>query len=322
MSILQAAIVVLGVFLAVVCWLLYRSLVQHGHDLLRIRDLERQLAAPGSTKDPLPRVEELFQKLFHPVRVNDTYDLENIWSNVVYGDEYGVAQKRLEPGDVVVDVGANIGAFSYLCHVLGSRAIFCYEPGVRNFQALNSNLGHLPGTQLFQTAVWRSDDDGRRELFLSEGPNSGAHSVLVAGHTLDFTAQRVLNDSQEGYPITCVPLDAILERFGRVKILKLDCEGAEFPILLTSRRLDRVERVVAEVHEQGEEIVAALDSHCRLPGYTAYRREHLVARLESLGFHVTTYASDQHMYILDARRVESGSEAQAGQGVSSTGLRS
>jgi len=321
MSILQGAVLLLGGFLAVVCWLLYRRLLQHGRNLLRIRNLERQLVARSSTEEHSPRSVQLFQQLFHPFRVSDRYDYDNIVVNVVHLDEYRIAQDRFNPGDVIVDVGANIGAFSYLCHILGSRAIFCYEPGERNFQLLKCNLGSLPGIHLFQAAVWRSDCDGQQELILSEGPHSGAHSVLAAGHILDFPAQRLLDPSAPGYPTTCVSLDAILERFGRVKLLKLDCEGSEFPILLTSRRLDRVERIVGEVHEQEEAFMAVLDRYSRVPGYAAYRLENLVARLESFGFRVSTRPGDLHMYVFDARRGESGSGAQARQGISSTGLR-
>jgi hypothetical protein len=102
-------------------------------------------------------------------------------------------------------------------------------------------------------------------------------------------------------------LDAILERFSRVKLLKIDCEGSEFPILLTSRRLDHVERVVGEIHEQEEGIMKVLDPHTRVPGYAAYRVENLVARLESFGFAVTTRLNArQHIYLFDARRETPG----------------
>jgi hypothetical protein len=116
----------------------------------------------------------------------------------------------------------------------------------------------------------------------------------------------LLDPSAPGYPATCVSLDAILERFGRVKLLKLDCEGSEFPILLTSQRLDRVERVVGEIHELEGPFMAVLDGRSRVPGYAAYRLEDLVARLESFGFRVTARLDNKHMYVFDARRGEAG----------------
>jgi len=292
------AVLLLGALLIAAGWSLYRSFLQNGRTLLRLQALERQLADRSSTENPPSR----WPWLFHPLAVNDSYDADNIVQNVIYRDEYSVRDEPFEPGDVIIDVGANIGAFSFICHALGSRAIFSYEPGKRNFQLLKTNVGSLPGVHLFQTAVWRSDGDGQQELILSEGPDSGSHSVMAAGHVLDFAAQRLLDASKEGYPATYVSLDAILEKFDRVKLLKLDCEGSEFPILLTSRRLDLVERIVGEVHEQEEDIVKVLDRHSRVPGYAAYRLEPLVARLESLGFRVTTRLGIPHMYWFDARR--------------------
>ncbi|MGO8731845.1 MAG: FkbM family methyltransferase [Terriglobia bacterium] len=298
MRILYWAVLLLGASLIAVGWLVYRCLLRRGRALLRLQALERQLAGQTSTENPPTR----WPRFFHSLMVNDSYDANNIVMNVVYGDEYKVWDEHFEPGEVVIDVGANVGAFTYLCHTLGCRAIFCYEPGERNFQLLTSNVGSLPGVHLFHTAVWRSDGDGQQELILSEGPDSGSHSVMAAGHVLDFAAQRLLDASKEGYPATYVSLDAILEKFDRVKLLKLDCEGSEFPILLTSQRLDRVARVVGEVHEQEEDIVKVLDRHSRVPGFAAYRLEHLVARLESFGFRVTTRHGIPHMYWFDARR--------------------
>jgi FkbM family methyltransferase len=255
--------------------------------------------------------------------VNDQFDVNSILANVVYRDEYGIMQQHFDPGDVIVDVGAHIGSFSFLCHLLGSRAIFSYEPGERNFQLLRRNVGSLPGVHLFQAAVWRNDGDGQQELILSEDSrNSGAHSVLAAGHILRFPGQQLLDPSGPSYQVTSVPLDAILERFNRIKLLKLDCEGSEFPILLTSRQLSRVERIVGEIHEMEGSIVKLLDGHSRVPGYAAYRIENLVARLESFGFRVTIRPGDPHMYWFDARRDESGKGVQAPQGINSTGLRS
>jgi len=40
-------------------------------------------------------------------------------------------------------------------------------------------------------------------------------------------------------------------RGGRVRLLKLDCEGSEYPILLTSATLDRIHEIVGEFHEFG-----------------------------------------------------------------------
>ena len=47
-----------------------------------------------------------------------------------------------------------------------------------------------------------------------------------------------------------VPFDKVIEAVSqqgmrRISLLKLDCEGSEYPILLTSSRLDLVDEIVA-----------------------------------------------------------------------------
>jgi FkbM family methyltransferase len=295
---------VLAGALSVVGWLFYRCLQENGRNLLRIEALERSQKVPAT------------QQFVYPLEVHDDHE-RGILHNVVRKDEYRIADQRFEPGDVIVDVGANIGAFSYLCHTLGSRAIFGYEPSARNFRLLEQNLGSRPGVHLFHAAVWRSDCDYPVQLFLSEGPNSGSDSVLAAGHWVYFECQRLGEAVAGPRPTESISLDAILERFSRVKLLKLDCEGSEFPILLTSRCLDRVDRIVAEVHEQEPEVFSQLDPRSRVDGYTAYRSLALVSKLEAAGFHVTTRPGGTHMCLLEARRI-----APQGQGISSIGMRS
>jgi hypothetical protein len=49
--------------------------------------------------------------------------------------------------------------------------------------------------------------------------------------------------------VPSIPLDRLLREAGSVELLKLDCEFAEYPILLASGHLRRVRRVAAECHE-------------------------------------------------------------------------
>ena len=68
-----------------------------------------------------------------------------------------------------------------------------------------------------------------------------------------------------------------------MNLLKIDCEGAEFPILLTSTRLAAIDRIVGEYHE----LRADLPPHVRLPGCNQFTVDMLTAQLERHGFGVT-----------------------------------
>jgi FkbM family methyltransferase len=234
----------------------------------------------------------------------DRFEVDNILAPVYLLDEYRISGQRYEKTDVIVDVGAHVGVFSFRCHHKGSRAIYAYEPSPRNFARLQQHLGALDGVQCVSAAVWRSDREDSQRLRLSrlDHENTGANSVLAGGQAIDFPQQQPLDGGAAGDDVAVIGLDRILERFDRVKLLKLDCEGSEFPILLTSRCLGRVERIVGELHECDEEVMRRLIPESRVDGYEAYRAQDLVARLESFGFQVHLRAASGHMWLFDARR--------------------
>jgi hypothetical protein len=92
-------------------------------------------------------------------------------------------------------------------------------------------------------------------------------------------------ESLSSHSVDPIALDDVLTAHGPARVLKLDVEGAEFPILLTSSRLDLVDAVVGEYHEFTDDAMAALspDSVVGTEAYTA----HLLFRcLRSAGFQV------------------------------------
>ena len=52
----------------------------------------------------------------------------------------------------------------------------------------------------------------------------------------------------EGNLVESVSLDEILGDLGPVRFLKIDCEGAEWTILRTCTKLDRVQEIAGEYH--------------------------------------------------------------------------
>jgi hypothetical protein len=79
---------------------------------------------------------------------------------------------------------------------------------------------------------------------------------------------------EEGTPVEVIAFDDLVRDEGQIRLVKLDCEGAEWPILLGSREWSRVEAVCGEYHlppliEQPRDrptlssalLVAALERH-------------------------------------------------------------
>jgi hypothetical protein len=86
-----------------------------------------------------------------------------------------------------------------------------------------------------------------------------------------------------------VPFDEIVDTISdggrrRIDLVKIDCEGAEFPILLSASLLDRIDRIVGEYHE----LRADLPPHVRVGDCRAFTLDVLAATLERAGFSVST----------------------------------
>lgn len=129
---------------------------------------------------------------------------------------------------IVVDIGAHIGVFALECLKRGGRVI-CAEPEYNNFQLLKENTKEFQDrVTLHHLMVW------------------GSHEPLALRHAGHNTGMHVTIPHPQGKSPSAT-LDELTKDVEQVDLLKLDCEGAEFPILSASS-LDKVSEVVCELH--------------------------------------------------------------------------
>ncbi len=163
-----------------------------------------------------------------------------VYKDVLCENEYRLPDE-LPPGSVVLDIGAHIGCFALACLARGAARVVCYEADRENIPLLTENLARFGDmVEIHHQAVWRSD----------RGPLGEPIDILRKRNPI-FTAMSQVRESLDRvHPDgRSVGLDEILARLGRVDLLKLDCEGSEYPILYTSQELWRVGEVVGESHE-------------------------------------------------------------------------
>ncbi|MCU1449409.1 MAG: methyltransferase, FkbM family [Acidimicrobiales bacterium] len=219
-----------------------------------------------------------------------TYDAA-IWHAV--HDDYPTLPGALTPDDVVLDIGSHTGAF---CDLAASRGatVVGYEANRENHALASINLAGRSSVTLHQAAVWRSDVDDTDLLFTpnADGENTGGGSVLftTAGdHWQVRPAEGAPEDSADAplstHTVPAVALDVVLRGLGRVRFLKIDAEGAEFPILLTATRLDLVEAIGGEYHAFTDAQMDALAPPARV-GRERYTVDLLRRCLEAAGFAV------------------------------------
>ena len=139
---------------------------------------------------------------------------------------------------VILDIGANSGLFALrLKQLYPAAKIACYEPFPPNFAQLENTIAvnRLDGVTPLRKAV--GAQSGRAKLFI--------HKRNMGGHS--FYAAEAHNTDHVDVEVTDVP--SILGDLGQpVDLLKLDCEGAEFDILMNLAASDarRIRRVIVE----------------------------------------------------------------------------
>lgn len=199
-------------------------------------------------------------------------DLRNNSEEAIY---YGVPQdvgvkpilrSLVRPGDVVVDIGANIGYYTaFFSELVGSSGrVYAFEASPYHFQTLERNFSLQQAPNVFLRSIAISDAEGQRAHYT--WPSSGS---LVS----DFRQYGM--DSVQLSSVSSAPLDAVLppDIMERVRLIKIDVDGNEIEVIRGARETIKVARPIlfVEVSERAQ----------KLSGRTAMD---LLSAIEQLGY--------------------------------------
>jgi FkbM family methyltransferase len=186
-----------------------------------------------------------------------------------------VVFRVLSPGDLALDVGANLGAMtSALSWCVGREGrVLSFEANPTVFQRLQRNIARMQnGTAV--TAANKAVSDSTGVLTLVEGGefanNQGTSHVLRPGET----------NWARTHQIPSCTLDEVLPR-ERVKLCKIDVERHEFEVFKGARKLlteGRIETIVFEDWKRPTEMQEFLKS----AGYSVYELDYSLS-----GLHLT-----------------------------------
>jgi len=140
--------------------------------------------------------------------------------------------------DVVVDVGACDGTYTnyFKNKLLGTGKIYCLEMSPTNFEVLNQRFAQ-DNISIINVAV--SDHEG--DVTFYNGATKEEFNLV--GHNTSFKKM------EEAGTIACSTLDKILEKEDRIKIIKIDVEGAELQVLRGMKRIaEKTECILLENH--------------------------------------------------------------------------
>lgn len=169
----------------------------------------------------------------------------SVLAEVYIHDEYDLA--HFVPGmmtqePIVLDIGAHVGIFTVsVCERFGNARVYCYEPSPHAFAYLSANVA--------QNAL------GDRVTVINKAVTARAGSLpffaddLASGGNTLFT--ELPRDGQRQLVVESESFERVMANVpGQVDILKIDCEGSEYPIVLESpaSAWSRVTNVLLEHH--------------------------------------------------------------------------
>ena len=130
----------------------------------------------------------------------------------------------LKDGELVIDIGSNIGWYSLVLSSQAQPTVFSFEPDPLNFSLLKDNI-QLNGRHNIQGFNLALDkEESVKTLHLYKSYNLGRHSFIPH------------EKSTRSVEVRTVMLDKFLQELGHegesVKFLKIDIEGYEYPALL------------------------------------------------------------------------------------------
>lgn len=205
--------------------------------------------------------------------VREAMDVWVIKETCVDGDY--LPSQAYQPDWQVVDIGAGLGDFTILAALnCPDGRVLAFEPLESSFRLLQHNLS-LNGFN--NVAVYQQATAAVEGTMKPESTEKEAVSIR-------FVSERAAAENL-GKEIPIITLAEILERLpdGHCHLMKIDCEGCEFDLLLNSppELLNQIDRLTIETHD----------------GYSDYTAKQLAAYLIAQGFKVKQRPNPVHGYL-------------------------
>ncbi len=169
----------------------------------------------------------------YPVSVHGYFN----WRNVA------IARAVCQTGDVIVEVGANVGtetvAFSDIVGAPG--CVYAFEPFAPNLEYLGLNAAHTTHRNVTILPVALSDREGDVRFAVPPGHNSGIGHLVDAGEA-----------SGDESVVQTTTLDQLRRELGAPRLVVIDAEGHEGAILAAAGAFLKMHRPVLVLEVIGE----------------------------------------------------------------------
>jgi len=140
---------------------------------------------------------------------------------------YSIPECRVEEGDIVFDVGAHMGFFSYHAKLCGAKSIYAFEPNpyVREILTKHKSLWGFLDLNIYDLALY--SEEGELDLSIPENPLASIATVNREGTVLEKFRYRAK------IRVVATTIDKFVRRnaIPHVNFIKIDAEGSEREII-------------------------------------------------------------------------------------------
>lgn len=204
------------------------------------------------------------------------------------GFEYNTLKKYesfINKGDVIFDIGANIGVFSLLgSKLVGEKGfIHAFEPSLNTYKALHKNVELNNISNIIPNRLALSNSVGTISL-VSGISKTNTYEYKDAFNYIDLNS-----NNEDGEKVKMTTLDNYIEEnnIGRVGLIKIDIEGAELLCFKGAEKLLSKEDKPVIIMECAERYCKRFD----------YKTIDLLLFLHEKGYELEQYESEQWIAI-------------------------
>ena len=163
---------------------------------------------------------------YFKLKLNDFVDKYIYITGEYESDVKSLLKKELKRGDTFLDIGANIGFYSILASkIVGTNGkVIACEASPKMVPRLKTNisLNNISNIEIIEKAI--SNESGQVKFYISDNLNSGMSSL------------RELNNV-EPVIVNSIKLDDYCDKLPKIKLIKIDIEGAEHNAIKGMRKL-------------------------------------------------------------------------------------
>jgi FkbM family methyltransferase len=201
-------------------------------------------------------------------RIDDNVDRRIYFFGVWEPNLTHFMRRTIRQGDIVVDVGANIGYYTLLMSQLVGKdgSVVSVEASPATFEKLSGNIERNHCANVISRQVAVSDRKGEIKLFYTRHGDKDTGKISTIEQAGGAVVTSVPCDTLMSILTSAVPVD-------RVSFIKIDIEGAEAPLLSEIiKNKDRFAPRLVVVSEVADDNIGFVDAF-RTNGFQCFYLE-------------------------------------------------